>query len=188
MPMNGSVGQGVPRDESHTPAQARSAQPPLVLFVCRQNVAASIMAEAILRQFAQERVRAASGGESAGGQVNSHAIECLRAHGIATQGLQSKVWGQFFGVGKPPVRFLIALGKVYAARASWSHNTLVANWYMPDPADVVASDIDIQLAFEEAYGILYARIQGFLSLPFAQLDDRALLQALGRIGEQSSLM
>ena len=56
---------------------------------------------------------------------------------------------------------------------------------LPDPADVVGSGIDIQLAFEEAYGILYARIQQFLSLRFAQLDDRALLQALERIGEWS---
>jgi hypothetical protein len=56
---------------------------------------------------------------------------------------------------------------------------------MPDPADVVGSEIDIQLAFEEAYGILHARIQLFLSLRFAQLDDRVLLQALKRIGEVS---
>jgi arsenate reductase len=93
--------------------------------------------------------------------------------------------GEFFGLERPPVRFLIALCNVYAARANWSHDTLVANWHMPDPADVVGSEIDIQLAFEEAYGILHSRIQQFLSLRFAQLDDRALLQALERIGERS---
>jgi len=143
------------------------------------------MAEAILRQFAQERVRAASAGESVASHVNPHALQCLRAHGIATEGLQSKAWGEFFGLGRPPVRFLIALANVYAARANWSLDTLVANWHMPDPAEVVGSDLDIQIAFEEAYETLYARIQMFLSLRFAQLDDRALLQALERIGERS---
>jgi arsenate reductase len=143
------------------------------------------MAEATLRHFAQERLRAASAGESVADHVNSHALACLRAHGIATEGLQSKAWGEYFGLHRPPVRFLIALCNVYAARANWPHDTLVANWPMPDPADVVGSEIDIQLAFEEAYGTLHARIQTFLSLRFAQLDDRALLQALKRIGEQS---
>jgi protein-tyrosine-phosphatase len=167
------------------PTQARGAQPPLVLFLGRQNTAVSIMAEAILRHVAQERVRAASAGESVAGPVNSYALDCLRAHGIATEGLQSKAWGEFFGLNRPAVRFLIALCNVYAARVNWSHDTLVANWHMPDPADVVGSEIDIQLAFEEAYGILHARIQLFLSLRFAQLDDRALLQALERIGAVS---
>lgn len=143
------------------------------------------MAEAILRHVAQGQVRAASAGESVAGSVNAHALECLRVHGIATEGLQSKAWGEFFGLHRSPVRFLITLCNVYAARANWSHDTLVANWHMPDPADVVGSDLDIQLAFEEAYGMLHARIQRFLSLRFAQLDDRALLQALRRIGEVS---
>jgi len=143
------------------------------------------MAKAILRHFAQERLRAANAGESATDRVNSHALECLRAHGIETEGLQGKAWGEFFGLDRPPVRFVIALGDVYAAKANWPHDTLIAHWPMPDPADVVGSETDIQLAFEEAYGTLHARIHRFLSLPLAQLDDRALLHELERIGERS---
>jgi hypothetical protein len=41
-------------------AQARST-PPLVLFASRLNTAASIMAEAMLKHFAQGRLRAARG-------------------------------------------------------------------------------------------------------------------------------
>jgi protein-tyrosine-phosphatase len=173
------------RDEARIPARARSGQSPLVLFLCRQNTATSIMAEAILRQLAQERFRAASAGESVAGGVNSHALECLREHGIATNGLQSKAWGEFFGLDRPPVRFVITLCNVYAARVNWSQDTLVANWPMSDPAELAGSDIDIQLAFEEAYTTLGTRIQKFLSLRFVQLDDRALLQVLERIGEGS---
>jgi hypothetical protein len=44
---------------------ARSAPVPLVLFVSRLNTAASIMAEAILRHLARERLRVASAGASA---------------------------------------------------------------------------------------------------------------------------
>jgi len=155
------------------------------LILDHLNTTTSIMAEAMLRHFAQQRVRAASAGDSATGHVSSDALECLRSHGIETEGLHCKAWGEFFGLNRPPVRFVIALRDLYAAKSNWPHDTLVAYWLMPDPGDVVGSEIDIQLAFEEAYGTLHARIQRFLSLPFAQLEDRALLQALVRIGEQS---
>jgi hypothetical protein len=57
-------------------APARSAQPPLVLFACRLNTAASILAEAIMRHFAQGRLRATNAGESAAPRaVNPYAIE-----------------------------------------------------------------------------------------------------------------
>jgi protein-tyrosine-phosphatase len=178
---------GAERNESRASGAARNVQPPLVLFVCRLNTAVSIMAEAILRHFAQGRWRAASGGALvASPAVNPFAMKCLHAHGIATTGLHSKVWGEFFGVGKPPVRLLITLGEVYAARADWPGDTLKVHWDTPDPAELVGSDVDLKLAFERAYRALHARIQRFLSLEFGQLDDPALLQALTRIGEQST--
>ena len=174
-------------DESRTSGAARSAQPPLVLFVSGATTAVSIMAEAILRHFAQGRWRAASGGALVTSlAMNPFAMECLDAHGIATTGLRSKVWGEFFGVGKPPVRLLITLGAVYAAHADWPRDTLKVRWDIPDPAEVVGSDVDVKLAFEEAYETLHGRIQRFLSLQFDPLDDRALWLALARTGEQST--
>lgn len=81
---------------------------------------ATIMAEAILKDRAKHRLRAASGGEPRyDTRVNPFALECLSAHGIATQGLRSKVWGEFFGLDRPPVRFLIALSGLYATKADW---------------------------------------------------------------------
>ena len=83
-------------------------------------------------------MRAASARENLYGRVNPYALECLHAHGIATQGLRSRMWGEFWGVDKPPVRFLITLGDVYAAGSTWSPDTIIARWYMPDPGAVAA--------------------------------------------------
>ena len=70
-----------PDADSGTPVQ--SAPVPLVLFVSRLNTAASIMAEAILRHLARDRLRVASTGASGiPCAVSPHAIECLQAHGI----------------------------------------------------------------------------------------------------------
>lgn len=162
---------------------AQSEDPPLVLFVGRSNASCSIMAEAILTHLAQGRMRAASAGAVRHG-VSPYALQCLRAHGIATQGLRSKIWGEFFGSYAPPVRFLIAVsGDLYATQAQWPEGTLIGHWIMPDPGAVVGSDIDLRAAFEEAFGTLQARIQRFLALPVGQLTDQALLQELARIGE-----
>lgn len=140
------------------------------------------MAEAILTHLAQGRVRAASAGAVSRG-LSPYALQCLRAHGIATQGLRSKIWAEFFVPSAPPVRFLIAVSDVYATKARWPEGTLIGNWNMPDPGAVVGSDIDLRIAFEEAFGTLQARIQRFLALPIGQLTDQVLLQELIRIGE-----
>jgi arsenate reductase len=167
------------------PSLAPSTTGPLVLFLCHINTALSIMAEAILRHLAQERVRAASAGYSVADRVNSQALECLRTHGLATEGLKSKAWGQFFGLYRPTVRLVITLGDVYVAKVRWPRDTQIANWKMPDPADVVGSEVDVRVAFEKAFGTLDLRIRQFLSLPLGQLKGRALVQELERIGEAS---
>ena len=126
---------------------------------------------------------AASAGESSGQEaVHPAALECLRAHGVATKGLQNKGWGEFFGLGKPLVRFLISLDEVYASGANWSPDTVIASWPTPDPAALIAGEIDLQIAFEEAYGLLLTRIFQFLATRWESLSDRELSDALAAIG------
>lgn len=160
-----------------------SVHPPLVLFLCRSNATCSIMAEAIFKHRAKDRLRAASGGETPYTRVDPYALETLSAHGVSTKGLRSKRWDEFFGRDRPRVRFLIALCELYAAKAPWSDGTLVAQWGMPDPGVVVGSEIDIRLAFEEAFSILDFRIREFLALPLMKLNAATLAQELKHIGE-----
>jgi arsenate reductase len=143
------------------------------------------MAEAILRHLAQGRVQPASAGEIPYGQVNRHALECLYCHGIATQGLRSRMWGEFFGLDKPPVRFLIALCDSYAAESNWGPDTIIARWYMADPGAVAGGGVDTWLEFEEAYKLLESRIRKFLALTSRRLTDQALSRELALIGQQS---
>lgn len=156
---------------------------PLALFLCQRNTAASIMAEAILRHLAQGRVRAASAGEVPHGQLNPYALECLSAHGIATQGLRNRTWGEFWGSGRAPVRFLIALADVYPEKSVWGPGTIIAQWYMQDPGAIVGSEQEIRAGFAEAFGTLESRIRQFLGLALEQLTDRALSRELACIGQ-----
>ena len=164
---------------------------PLVLFLCRSNSGPSILAEAILRHLAQGRVRAASAGEKAAEFVNTHTLECLAAHRIATTGLWPKPWGAHFGMDRPPVRMLIALGdpNAYAMGVSWNQpgaRTAKAHWPTADPEAAVGGETKIRLACEEVFALLEARIRKLLALPLDRLTDEALVQQLARIGEVQS--
>ena len=164
--------------------KARGPQPPLLLFLCHSNTALSIMAEAILGHLAGSRFRAASAGDRPATQTSPYAIECQRAHGLATRGLRSKPWSEFFGLGRQPARFVIALGTMYDANASWSRDTLVAHWQMPDPAVAAGSEADIRLVFDQTFDTLASRIRRFLALPLSELTDQVLLRELALIGEE----
>ena len=168
------------------PTVARRAPAPLVLFLCRSNATLSIMAEAILRHRAKERVRAASAGLSACARVDPHALECLRGHGIATAGLHSKGYDTLFRLYRLPVRILIALCEGEDAIANWNGDTIrpvTAYWSISDPGAVVGGEVDIRVAFEEAFGVLDVRILRFLALPLGQLNRPTLAQELQRIGK-----
>jgi protein-tyrosine-phosphatase len=170
------------------PPLTHGATAPLVLFLCRSNTALSIMAEAMLRHLAHERVRAASAGDSPCARVDPYAIECLRERGIATTGLRSKGCDAFLGAYRPPVRFLITLGEVGRSKANWDRGTLrptKVHWGMPDPTAVVGGEIDVRAAFEAAFASLDVHIRKFLALPLELLKGRALRLELERIGGTS---
>lgn len=169
--------------DSHT-SRAADLSSPLALFVGRRNSGASIMAEAILRHLAHGQMRSASAGESASPQVSRSALECLSSHGISTAGLHSKPWGQFFGLGRPAVRFVVTLDDVYAGKAAWPSDTVCARWYLEDPETIVGDQSRIRGAFEATYVALNTRIKLFLKLACAGLDDQTLARRLAEIGAQ----
>ena len=58
-----------------------------------------------------------------------------------------------------------------------------AHWGVDDPAKATGSEEEIQASFEQAYRLLRARIEAFLRLEPAVLQDRDALQsALQAIG------
>ena len=164
------------------------SEPPLALFLCRNNAAVSIMAEALLRHLAQGQVRAASAGDTAAASINPYALECLTAHRISTDQLFCKPWGVFFGYYRPPVRMLITLcdPDIYAAKANWDHEavrTVKAHWPTTDPEVTVGREMGMRLAFEELFVTLETRIRRLLALPLDTLGDEVLSRELARIGE-----
>jgi arsenate reductase (thioredoxin) len=155
-----------------------------VLFLCTGNSARSILAEAILNRAGQGRFKAYSAGSQPKGQVNPHAIALLDRLGYPTADLRSKPWDEFARPGAPALDFVFTVCDNAAGETCpvWPGQPMTAHWGIPDPAAVDGSEVEIALAFAEAYRQLDTRIRLFLSLPLASIDRMSLQRRLKEIG------
>jgi arsenate reductase len=156
-----------------------------VLFLCTGNSARSILAEAYLNSAAAGRFRAYSAGSHPGGKVNPFALELLKKHGIATDGLRSKNWDEFAKPGAPKLDFVFTVCDNAAGETCplWPGQPITAHWGVADPAAVQGSDEDKRKAFLLAFTQLSTRIRLFLSLPVEKLERQALAARLVQIGK-----
>lgn len=65
-----------------------------------------------------------------------------------------------------------------------SSEPMVAHWGVPDPAAVHGSPDEIERAFRDAFTVLERRIDLFLSLPLASIDEMALKRSVEEIGQK----
>ncbi len=158
-----------------------------VLFLCRDNAARSIMAEAILNSLAVGRghFRAFSAGSHPAAQVDYFAFEQVRAAGMPAFGLQTKDWGEFTKPQSPPLQFVFSLDPLLAGDhwPQWTGYPLVAQWHLDDPALVQGDEPEKRRAFSQAFIHLYNRINIFASLPLETLDRIGLQRRLDALGE-----
>lgn len=158
-----------------------------VLFLCTENSARSIMAEAILNSLGRDRVRAFSAGSQPKGEVHPMALAQLQRANLPTEGYRSKSWSEFSTGEAPRMDFVFTVCDNAANEAcpTWPGQPMTAHWGIPDPAAVEGTDADKQSAFARAFMQLQTRISLFLALPMTSLDRMSLQQNLREIGRAS---
>lgn len=156
-----------------------------VLFLCTGNSARSVMAEAILSREGQGRFKAFSAGSKPAGAVNPHAARLLEGLGYDLAGFRSKSWDEFAGADAPEMDFIFTVCDDAAGEVCpiWPGHPATAHWGVPDPAKATGSDVEIQLAFDEAYRMLANRIGILVNLPVEKLDRVTLKRRLDDIGK-----
>lgn len=161
----------------------RGTRPLNVLFLCTGNSARSIMAEAILSRLGKGRFRAYSAGSHPKGSVNPHALRLLQELGYDTATLRSKSWDEFAKLGAPCFDLVITVCDDAAeACPVWPGQPTSVHWGIPDPAATTGAPAEIARAFQQAYRLLYQRIEALTALPIAALDAQALQEKLREIG------
>lgn len=153
-----------------------------VLFLCTGNSCRSILAEATFNRLAPAGWRALSAGSQPAGQVHPRALALLAREGIATEGCYSKPWDDLPVL--PDVVVTVCASAAGETCPAYLGPVLRTHWGVDDPAHATGTDAQIDAAFMAAYRTLRVRIEAFLALPLAQLqnDPARLKAALDPIG------
>jgi arsenate reductase len=155
-----------------------------VLFLCTGNSARSILAEALLNHDGAGRFRAYSAGSFPKGAVHPMALEVLKGMGLPYQGFASKSWDEFAKPGAPQFDFIFTVCDSAAGETCpiWPGHPMTAHWGIEDPAAVEGEGQ--REAFLQALRFLRRRIELFLTLPLASIDQMALKAKLKEIGRE----
>ncbi len=165
-----------------------------VLFLCTGNSCRSQMAEAILKKIASDRFNVNSAGSSPeNGKypethgVNPYAYNLLKDNDYSIQGLHSKSW-DIFCENNEDIDFAITLCD--KAKMEMDKNCpvfpgqpMTAHWGVFDPAEAHGPEEKIKRVFRDAFTIIKKRIELFISLPIASLQNLELQNKLNEIGK-----
>ena len=112
-----------------------------VLFLCTQNSARSIIAEALLEKIGRGRFRAYSAGSEPAEAPVPEVIDRLKALGHDVSHLHSKSWDEFKGPDAPRMDFIIALCDAPNGQfcPDLGAQFVTGAWPLPDPAQFTGS-------------------------------------------------
>jgi len=160
-----------------------------VLFLCTHNSARSIMAEAILEQIGGSKFNAYSAGSEPAAAPSPEVIAKLQALGHDVSKLRSKSWNEFMQPTSPRMDFVIALCDTLEGQVcpDFGSKVVTAAWPFPDPAKFTGSDKERATVLNSLYGMIRRRLDIFINLPFAALDQMAVKARLDELADGSKV-
>lgn len=135
-----------------------------VLFVCADNAACSIMAEAILAQAGSGRMAAYSAGCHPLERVDPQALEQVERAGMTAGSGRPKSWEMFAWPGAPRMDIVITLCATVAGRPlpQFPGDPILLNWPIGGPAIEAQSQDGARRAYEAVFADLAGRIQNLI--------------------------
>ncbi|WP_408242107.1 arsenate-mycothiol transferase ArsC [Paraburkholderia sediminicola] len=138
-----------------------------MLFLCRDNSASGVIAEALLRELAGHRFEAFSAGPEPAARVHPLAVAQLRSGVSARDILSPKSWLEFTGEWAPRMDLIIALDESvdeHHAPVFPGAPSLLA-WSVADPlVDGVPDDERVRL-FDKMFWQIVRQVSALIALP-----------------------
>lgn len=178
---NGRPAFCAPEKAAETVAPTRTAAP-LVAFLCTGNSARSILAEAILNQRAEGRMRAVSAGAAPLDAILPETAVILREMGLDPNAYRPKSWRTLQGEAAETPQFAFTLCD-HAADAEcrfWPGRPTAAHWPLPDPAEIQDPEARMR-AFRDVARRLTRKIDALLALDPATMEPPRLQAAVDGI-------
>lgn len=138
-----------------------------VLFLCRENSARSIIAEALLRELAGHRFDAFSAGPEPAARVHPFAVAQLRP-GISDLGVLSpKSWLEFTGEWAPRMDLVVALDESVGAghAPAFPGEPPSCHWSFADPLVDNMTEAERMRLFEKTFWQIVRQVSAFIELP-----------------------
>lgn len=156
-----------------------------LLILCTHNSARSILAQAMFNHWAAALgtdAHAVSAGAAPSGRVHPQAIAVLQTVGVDVADLHSKAMDRYAAPDALPIRAVITVCDHAAAQPCpiWPGAPVRVHWSYPDPS--AAPPAQQAERFELTRQAIAYRMHQLAQLPFARLDDAALLAHMQRIG------
>ena len=147
-----------------------------VLFLCAENSARSIMAEAILNKLGHGRFHAFSAGSQPSGHINPLAIDLLKSVGYSVDNLRSKSWDEFQTDDAPEMDFVFTVCSDAAEEVCpvWKGQPVSAHWHFADLASGQGSLAQQKEVVHHVLQEIRQRVQLLLNLPLSKLDKASL--------------
>jgi len=144
------------------------------------------MAEAIMNRIGAGKFAAYSAGSQPRGTINPNTLKLLAGLRYDTANFRSKSWDEFAKPGAPEIDFIFTVCAAAAGEVCpvWPGKPMTAHWGVADPSAVTGSELDIARAFQDAYRLLYRRVELFAALPISGLDTITLKARLREIGRE----
>ncbi|OYY21499.1 MAG: protein-tyrosine-phosphatase [Polynucleobacter sp. 24-46-87] len=155
-----------------------------ILFLCNENSARSIIAEALTTTLSHGRFTGYSAGAKPSGVVHPIALEMAKSMGYPIQLLRSKSWDEFGREGAPRMDFIITLCDSAIAEECpyWPGHPSTAHWGFPNPANSnIGNDEKIRQTFTQVELGLRNRIELLIDLPIETLNKLQIQDQLHRI-------
>lgn len=138
-----------------------------VLFLCKENAARSIMAEAVLRELGSGRFEAFSAGADPADRVHHLAIAQLRP-GISELDLLSpKSWLEFTGQWAPRMDLIVAMDSAVAQHRApiFPGEPAYCEWSFADPLAQGMSQRETACLFERVFWQILRRVSALVEHP-----------------------
>ena len=152
-----------------------------LLFLCTHNACRSILAEAITRKIAGDRLDVASAGSHPAGQVHPLTLQHLLQRNYSIEGLTSQSWDDLKDFA-PDIVITVCDSAAGETCPLWFGDTVKAHWGLPDPTSQEnAAQVDV--LFEQVIHRIERRIQALMKIKFEQLSCEQLKKELNALGD-----
>ncbi|MGF7158480.1 arsenate reductase [Rhodoligotrophos appendicifer] len=158
--------------------------PKTILFLCDDNAARSLMAEAFVNSAARSRFRAFSAGFNPAASADADALEVIAQVGIRARGLHPKSWRKFTAPDGPAFDYAIHIGDTERPEITeLKTKTKVTHWPISDRSIEAALGASRRAELLDLFAEIRQMAEATLLRPSTQLkralnrEDRSRLSS-----------